>query len=61
MWGRSSLLYGQPVESSGRGSLIHLISDTVKVSQTVKVCGQTIQSLELLLPTQIATLGYVMF
>ena len=45
------------MKSNHSGSSIHLISDTVKVLQTVKVCGRSIQPIELLLPTQIATLG----
>ena len=49
--------YVHPVESNHSDSLIHLISDTVKVLHTVKVCGRSIQPIELLLPTQIATLG----
>ena len=49
--------YAHPVESNHSDSLIHLISDAVKVLHTVKVCGRSIQPIELLLPTQIATLG----
>ena len=39
--------------------VIHLISDTVKVLHTIKVCGRSIQPIKLLLPTQIATLGVI--
>ena len=49
--------YAHPVESNHSDSLIHLYSDAVKVLHTVKVCGRSIQPIELLLPTQIATLG----
>ena len=49
--------YAHPVESNHSDSLIHSISDTVKVLHTVKVRGRSIQPIELLLPTQIATLG----
>ena len=31
--------YAHPVESNHSDSMIHLISDTVKVLHTVKVCG----------------------
>ena len=49
--------YVHPVESNHSDSLNHLISDTIKVLHTVKVCRRSIQPIELLLPPQIATLG----